>query len=300
MISIVICSANSVLLENTISNIRTTIGVPYEVISFENSDGKMGICEVYNKGAKKANYEIICFMHEDLEIKTADWGIIVADIFKSNRKIGLIGVAGGAYKSLVPSGWGAGKDMFNTISCNYLQSFKKTKKESVHCYANPDDVNLAKVICVDGMWFCTLKEIVNKYPFDEKMLKGFHCYDIDYSLSIQEDYEAVVTYKILLEHFSEGGYDRNWLKDTLKLHSKWSKKLPLSLKEADQHISDTLEKRAFQWLLERMIIMDYSIFTLISFLKQQRDSGVLTRKLYFKSLYYACKYYIFQSKFRNA
>ena len=77
MISIIISSANSKQLEEVSQNVAQTIGVPYEIISFNNADGSMGICEVYNKGTAKAKYDLLCFMHEDLLFKTMDWGKVV-------------------------------------------------------------------------------------------------------------------------------------------------------------------------------------------------------------------------------
>jgi hypothetical protein len=94
MISVVIASANPGLLTNVITNIERTIGVDFEIISFENGNGERGICELYNIGAQRAKYDILCYMHEDLEIKTLDWGREVVRIFNQRQGVGVIGVAG--------------------------------------------------------------------------------------------------------------------------------------------------------------------------------------------------------------
>src|ERR1700749_930895 len=120
MISIIISSANPSLLIQASKNIEDTIGVPYELVSFDNSGGQKGICEVYNLGIKKARYELLCFMHEDIEIETHGWGQVVIDQFNSDKELGLLGVAGSIYKTLTPSGWhGTGN---NIARANYIQS----------------------------------------------------------------------------------------------------------------------------------------------------------------------------------
>ena len=101
MISIIISSVNKNQLRLVAENIRKTIGVPFELLSFDNHEGKYGICEIYNKGIAKAKYDILCFMHEDIEIHTDKWGNIVSAYFENNKELGLVGVAGSDNKSSV-------------------------------------------------------------------------------------------------------------------------------------------------------------------------------------------------------
>ena len=105
MISIVICSANKEELGQVSENIRNTVGVVHEIIAIDNRTAGRGICEVYNEGARRARFDILCFMHEDIEMRTAGWGAKVLDIFNQNPQLGLLGIAGGGYKSLAPSSW---------------------------------------------------------------------------------------------------------------------------------------------------------------------------------------------------
>src|SRR5688572_480816 len=105
MISVIICSASSLLLNNIKKNIKDTIGVPFEILAYENSKVQRGISQIYNQGVTEANYEILCFVHEDVVFDSVGWGEEVLTAFNLNHKLGLLGVAGSSYKSLAPSGW---------------------------------------------------------------------------------------------------------------------------------------------------------------------------------------------------
>ena len=291
MISIIISSANAEMLKVAILNIQATIGAtPFEILSYDNSKGENGICEIYNIGAIAAKYEILCFMHEDLDILTNNWGLKVLETFNANKSIGIIGVAGSAYKSRAPSGWGTASEYPNTIFSNYLQSFKRVKKPSILYNFNPNYEIYSPVVCIDGMWFCTLKNIVIEYPFDEALFKGFHCYDIDYCLSVSRKYIVVVTFSILMEHFSEGGYNRDWFADTLKLHEKWRYSLPRSVLPLSKSEQNLLEKRAFKNIISQMVNLNYSVIEIAGFLYDFYKKNIIKTALYLKLLYYGWKF----------
>lgn len=300
MISIILASANPLLLTNVLKNIEQTIGVAFEIISFENGNGERGICEIYNRGAQRAKYDMLCYMHEDIEIKTQDWGIEVLRIFNQRPEAGVIGVVGSAFKSQIPSGWYAESYESDIIFCNYLQSFKSKNKPTVHHYINPEPNDLATVVCVDGMWFCTPKKVALENPFDEQLLQGFHGYDIDYCLQVNQKYEVLVTFNILMEHFSEGGYTRAWLEDTIKLHAKWQSSLPRSVKAVSETDRLLIEKRTYKWLLKKFIGMDYSLSEIHLFLNKLRMERELSLSQYLKYLFYAGKYMLKKEKLLNA
>lgn len=278
------------MLESAKLNILATVGVPFEIIAFDNSSGQKGICQIYNEGALAANYDILCYMHEDLDIKTLSWGKQVVDLFNGNKNIGVVGVVGSAYKSYAPSGWAAPSHNPKTIHCNYLQSFKRAKKPPFHYYMNPDQVEIAKVVCVDGMWFCTTKSIAIECKFDQSLLNGFHCYDLDYCLNVSRKYDVVVSFNILMEHFSEGGYSQGWFDDTIKLHEKWADTLPRSVIHVSNAQQRSLEKRSYKGFLEKMIALDYSFQEMVSFLNTYYQRKDLNTMQYIKLLYYSLKF----------
>lgn len=258
MISIVIASVNEKQLNDVKLNISQTIGVTHEIIAVENSKGNRGICEIYNEGAGQAKYELLCFMHEDVEIKTIGWGHTVLKNFEEQHDLGLMGIAGSSYKTMVPSGWFCDSGTIGLNYVNILQRYKSAAIETQLNYKNPNNERNATVVVIDGVWFCTKKEVVERFKFDEHTFKKFHCYDLDFSLQISAKYKAIVSYEILIEHFSEGSYDRTWVEETLLLQQKWSKYLPIDLVGLNKREKFIAEKYTYRFFLKTTRSLGYS------------------------------------------
>lgn len=290
MISVIICSANKTLLNQVSDNIAATIGVPYEIIATDNSSGEQGICTIYNQGILKAKYDTLCFMHEDVLMKTDNWGKIIVSLFDKDEQLGLVGVAGSGYKPLSPSSWGGcGID---TSYFNIIQSYKYKKKKPKFVYRNPNNENISKVACLDGVWLCTTKRIAKEFMFDEVTFKGFHGYDIDFSLSIGQKYTVAVSFEILLDHFSEGAYDKTWMMENLKLHNKWNRHLPVDVEVLTDKQIVYLEKNTFKNFIEDLIKFNYPMATAFKMLWKNDRFLKLYPKLFFKLQYYILKKYI--------
>ncbi|MCF2490684.1 glycosyltransferase [Dyadobacter sp. CY347] len=289
MISIVICSVNPIDLAIVTENIRQTIGIPHEVIGMDNRFQKKGICEVYNQGTQLAQYDIICYMHEDVQIRTAGWGRTVMDIFSNDPEAGVLGVAGGGYKSLAPSGWYQFEFHSEERSYqNLLQGFKLDSKDEIHAYHNPKNEKLSRVVCVDGLWLCTRKSIAVAHPFDSKTLTGFHGYDLDFCLSVFPEHKILVTFDILMKHASEGNFNKAWFDEILKLHRKWNWALPLTTSDVSMREFYHTEKRCLKKAIEEMIDWDYSFFQIHKMLVSTRRSRV-RKKLFFKAYLHLVK-----------
>lgn len=277
MISVIICSARAKDLELVSENIKETIGVPYEIIGYDNSAGEKGICEVYNKGTRRAKYDILCFMHEDVEFRSTDWGSKVASLFIDNPECGLIGIAGGGYKSLTPSGWYNYHLQENGgFHANLIQGFRHTGAPEEQAYKNPDEFALSRVACIDGCWMCTRKSVAQKYPFDETLLKGFHGYDLDFSLSVNQRFQVIVTYEILLHHFSEGNFNKEWADEVMKVHKKWAHVLPVNVAGLKENDLKRIERDAYLGFLQRSLDTGYSYMQLLSLIWTTRRSRVAT------------------------
>ena len=294
MISIIISSANNNYLEAVKDSIAKTIGCEYEFLAYENAKGERGICEIYNQGADEARYDILCFMHEDIEYKTQDWGKIVLRIFSENPSLGLLGVAGGDYKSLAPSSWfnfEAPASFPGKKYVNLIQGFNSIYKEPVHEFCNPKDQKLAEVACVDGLWMCTKKTSFPSFKFDEKLLKGFHGYDIDYSIAVGQNYKVGVTFEILLHHFSEGGSTKEWVEAQAKIHKKWSSILPINVTGSPLRDCLPYEKHYFRNFLTYAKHMGLSQTSLQDIIYSARASSAMSLLLYLKLNWFIRKIY---------
>jgi hypothetical protein len=290
MISIVIASVNEHQLSAVKKNIEETIGVEFEIIDFANDKAREGLCQIYNRAAKKAKYNVICFMHEDLQIRTANWGKIVLDLFDSNVQLGLLGLAGSKYKSAAPSTWfGYGGPYPQVLQYNFIQHYKFSEKKAELRVSNPDQVKLARVACVDGFWLCSTKAALASYQFDETLLKGFHGYDLDFSIGIGRNYEVAVTFDILIEHFSEGNTDKNWLKEILKVHEKWSSHLPLNYANLTPLQVYALEKKGFKSFIHIMRDYGYNFIKICQMLNVGAASKAVGAKLLLKMYFYLLK-----------
>jgi hypothetical protein len=256
MISIIICSINPATLSELEKNIAETIGVPYEIIATDNRTSKQGICKVYNKAATKANFPYLCFIHEDIRFETNNWGYIIARHFK-DKTVGLLGVAGGDSKSLVPSSWSI-PILSNEI--NIIQHYKNRKAEAglITKSGISDRKSLKEVVAVDGVFLCTRRKIFYQFQFDENCLHGFHGYDIDYSLQVGTKYRVCVMHDLLLQHYSDGTPDQNWVDSAMRISKKWKHQLPVSVVKPTPGQLNLHHWHSLRVFLEQLFRLNYS------------------------------------------
>jgi hypothetical protein len=247
MLSIIICSIRPQQLKEISENIARTVGIPYELVAIDNREKPRGITAVYNEGARKAKFEHLCFVHEDVEFKSKNWGKNLVEHLQ-NPKVGLLGIAGGKYKPKVPSGWGAQGLEHRLIKINLIQHYKAKDLDPQLHYLNKQEETLSQVACVDGVFMATKKSVVMEIPFEENLLKGFHGYDIDFSIAVNQKYQVFVCFDILLEHFSEGSFSKDWIDSTLLIHRKWQHVLPINIGDLSKKDMIICEKRTFRFV----------------------------------------------------
>lgn len=228
MVSIVICSIDPQRMRTVSANIQATIGIEHEVIIIDNAKELGGMGAGYNTGASRAKYDIICFMHDDVEFLTQGWGQCVLTHFKSSASPGLIGIAGSRYKSKTISGWWTNQPKADC--CNIYQRLPTGKdRKFLLRPAGKNDVSVP-VKVLDGVWLCTRKKIWEEFPFNTAELKGFHFYDLDISLRISEKYTVAVVYDVDLLHFSNGNFGDEWVRGAIYFHEQVNKvPLPASV-----------------------------------------------------------------------
>lgn len=239
MFSIIVCSIRPDEVGKLRQNIEATIGIPFELIAYDNRNTGKGICQVYNECAESARFEYLCFVHEDVEFLSDNWGKSIIEKLKE-KDCGVIGFAGSAMKSKNLSAW-CSTDKYgvrmNLIQIDGDKEFK--------CYENPYNQDFSQSVSIDGLCLMCRKEVWQKVKFDEKTFRHFHCYDIDFSLASHiAGYKNYVCNTIQIKHFSPGNYDYKWCSENKKLHEKYKKVLPLYVKDKPTSFKTYLEKRA--------------------------------------------------------
>jgi hypothetical protein len=281
VISLIICSRDAAALATVSQNVAATIGVPYELLAIDNSQGQYGICAAYNLGAARAQYDLLCFMHEDLAFHTHNWGQEVASIL-ADQSIGIIGVAGGMYQARVPSGWWS---VYEHLRMRVIQTTAQYPRS--FDIINPLQEELADVAAIDGLWFCSRREVWQQHKFDEVSFPAFHFYDLDYCTQVFQHLRVCVTFKILIEHFSTGSINDTWLLTALTYQHKWRKQLPFGVIKLADSQQRKVERRVLTEYVERVIQSSLSIsiafralFKLLSNTQLNRESiGMLKRFL---------------------
>lgn len=249
MISVVICSVSPERLRQTVENINDTIGVEHEIIPFDNRDKKWPIAKVYNHCASKARFGNLLFVHEDVQFYTHNWGGIICQKL-SEPDCGVIGFAGSRFKTMAYSGWNTGMVDYEISDYRYLESV--TGREAL-CQRGEFIDGYGQVICVDGFAMFVSKEVWEKHPFDESVLKGFHSYDIDFSLVISKSRKNYVCGLIDVLHKSNGNFGPEWVRDTVRMHKeKWYDILPLYVGNLDRKTVNEGERFAMYFFTKSM------------------------------------------------
>lgn len=238
MISIIICSISPEFLGQVKENISDTIGLEYELLVWDNRQANIGLCEVYNRMAGQAKFEFICFLHEDIYFERTGWGIDLISLFNSRNELGVIGVAGSKYKSAAYSGWYTGIGDFDCADLVHIERGKVR-----HIYLKPDidhNTHYEDVVCIDGVFICCRKEIWQKIRFNDNDLKGFHYYDLDFSLRASQICSVSVLYNLKLVHVTNGGdFGDKWVVTTFHFHKYFLNRLPVIL--TDIKVSEKAE-----------------------------------------------------------
>jgi hypothetical protein len=221
MISIVTCNYDRERIKSLSENIDSTIGIKYELIIIDNSSNEFSIFQAYNKGVKLSKFEKILFMHDDVFIHTQDFGKILLNLDLPN--LGVLGIAGSEIKTKIVSPWWISNHETVKEKINYqfnIQHFKNSEPKIINIGFEKEN-QVEEVILVDGVFLYTNKENCLKAPFDETY-NSFHFYDLDFALNqFKNGKTNYVTNSILLEHFSAGSLNGDWINSSFYFGKKW-------------------------------------------------------------------------------
>ena len=219
MLSIVICSKNKELCDQLVANINQTIGIPFEL---EIISGAESMSQAYEFGLKKSSGEFCLFLHEDVFFHAQDWGKSLLDHFNSDPILGLIGLAGAKTHTFAPSAWWDCSENDKVIRILQHKPGGQTEDQNQGFEAD----KLVEVAVIDGVFMALRKK--TEFHFDQT-LTGFHGYDLDLSLAVQEKgYKVAVIQDVVLEHFSLGNLHLGWLTALVHVHRKYMHVLPLA------------------------------------------------------------------------
>ena len=247
MISLIICSTSSDLSPELESNIEDTIGVAYELVVIDNSTNQHSIFEAYNLGLARSQYQISCFMHDDILYRTENWGRKAVRHFEDS-KTGMIGIAGTKYIGRVPAFW---SDYTDYNEHNLIQNDRKRRTERHEVLSDKNGTNLATdVAMVDGVWFCVYDMKERGLRFDESY-GGFHFYDLDTCFQVREKgYAVKMVYNVLIEHFSVGSIGPEWTDNAFKCYHKWQGDLPARTTEINSGMMRAFDRQALKKLIK--------------------------------------------------
>jgi len=225
-------------------NLASTIGVEYELVVIDNSRKEYtSIAVAYNEGAARSTSPYIAFVHEDVRFKTQGWGALALQHMAEDDRIGLIGVIGSKFKSYQVTGHP------NSIE---EQRFKCGTVNAPPRILKAEDRRREPVVCVDGLFLFSRCSIIGSSPFDVSVVKGFHGYDMDLSLTTHfGGSEVVVAHDISVDHFSRGHRNMDWYLTNRLISRKWSRHLPTISR--DVHVTKwelfRLELKTIFWLV---------------------------------------------------
>ncbi len=268
MISIIVCSNRPNLLSQLQQNIQETIGLTqYEIVAHDNSSIKYGLCKVYNLCASKAKYGNLLFIHEDIVFHTEGWGQKLIEHL-TDKKIGVIGIAGSKYKSKLPGPWwGVPKEM------QHIHIFQHTDTGRKEYSSINSELNRQPIAIVDGVFMACRKSIWETNPFDEKTFSGFHNYDLDFSLSVGQRSKNLFVNDILIEHFSPGHYNQEWLASSILLIKKWKLILPQSSEKYTDFQMKWLELKSFEHFVALAVSLHSKLQPLLKYLLSYLFNG---------------------------
>lgn len=232
------------MFANIANNIKATIGVEFEIIKIDNRENKYSICQAYNKGAEKAKYNFICFVHEDVMFVSQNWGITFTQHFSVNNSLGVVGLGGSYYKGPFASGWGALEKKLDFVNIQ-MQALDGNFEIF---YNNPGGGALTETVILDGVLLFTQKKVWQLVKFNEQ-IKGFHFYDIDFCLRLfLSGYKAAVENTVTVKHFSRGKFDDRWVVAALQYHKKNKKLIKEVIKKSGTIPQRSIEELQTLWL----------------------------------------------------
>ena len=209
--------------QSFIEMISRTCGYQHHILFITNNGGA-GLTRVYNEALTQAPYDIVVFIHDDIDFLKEGWGAEIVRLFQENKEYGIIGVAGSAEFDS-NAAWWQYKNIYGQVlhrheGRSWLSAFSPLLTK-----------DLEEVCVVDGLCFAVDRNKITQ-RFDERF-EGFHMYEIDFCLSnfLDNKIKIGVTTNIRLAHNSIGALSDSWYEARDILNDKFKNKFPIKVKK---------------------------------------------------------------------
>jgi hypothetical protein len=282
MLSVIVCNYNPNRIPNLEQNIKEKIGFQnYELVIIDNRNNEYSIFQAYNLGVKRSNYEKLLFIHDDINFHTIDFGKILLNLSLPN--LGVLGIAGSKIKTSISSPWWISnhESVNGNIIYQYnIQHFNNSiPKKIIEGFESENQVE--EVILVDGVFLFSTRDNCVNYPFDETY-NSFHFYDLDFALSLNKNGKInYVTNSILLEHYSAGNLNKDWVTSSFLFEIKW--KEFMTVKSIDNQKKKYLERLAFNSRFKVLLDNKFNKKALVLLLSNMRFLSINNLKYLIRS-----------------
>jgi tetratricopeptide (TPR) repeat protein len=209
MISIIACSHNDAqFAAMQASYDRALADWPHELIRIPDATSLAG---GYNRGAAVATGEVFVFSHDDVEILASDFG---DRLMRRLDECDVLGVAG-ATRATGPAWPFAG---WPYLHGSVIYPEENGYRVTVYSRTVP----LARGIRVmDGVFLAARREIALVVGWDAYTCRGFHGYDVDFTLrAAQAGLRLAVASDLGVVHRSYGSFDDRWEETARKLAAR--------------------------------------------------------------------------------
>lgn len=163
----------------------------------------------------------------------------------------MLGVVGGLYLSKMSYAWFSFE--MNVGSClqGYCENGKyKTKLTRWGKYGN-------EVVAVDGMWLFIRRSLFDdgQIAWDVDTYSDFHFYDMDISMQVLKSGHTIAIADILVEHRSNGNFNKAFWKSNITFHEKWNDFLPVGNINISEELVRLSELRMYNAVI--IMLLDY-------------------------------------------
>jgi GT2 family glycosyltransferase len=208
MFSIVVVYNNETALNEILLRSLRRQTVKYDLIALDNvKEGYRSAAEALNYAGGKAAGKYIMFVHQDVELGSDAWLEDVERVLEDTPDIGIAGVAGMSGKGTN----GIGRRGF--IRRGFIS-------DCGNIWGQPLD-KIEEVQTLDECLLIVPKSVFGKMKFDAKTFDGWHCYGVDYCLSVRRMALKAYVVPAFIYHRSQRRNVRELLKYHKRLYEKY-------------------------------------------------------------------------------